>query len=212
MPRKEINPVFVGQRFGRFVIESVGRYCLCLCDCGTRKDVRRDHLKTGMSQSCGCLHSERSSARTKNLHKANTRHGESKSRLYSVWQNIKGRCHRPEHKFYQYYGARGIEVSQEWRESFEQFIFDMGERPDGMTLERIDNNRGYSKENCRWATRKEQSNNTRANRRIEHDGMSLTITEWAIKLGIHRNTLNERLRSGWSIKSALCTPIRKRVE
>lgn len=206
MPRSEINPIVMGQRFERWTVLTIGRHCSCVCDCGVKKQVRRDHLKSGMSLSCGCLHKERASARTKHLHECNMTHGLSKSRLYSVWQNIKGRCHKEKHLFYKYYGARGIAVCDRWREDFSYFIEDMGIPEAGMTLDRIDNNAGYSKENCRWATRKEQSNNTRANRRLEHDGLNLTITEWAELRGIHRNTLNERLRNGWDIPLALDTP------
>jgi hypothetical protein len=209
MPRKETNPIVVGQRFGRFAVEATGKYCLCLCDCGTRKTVRRDHLKTGMSQSCGCLHSERSSARTENLHKANTKHGKSGTRLHSIWFGIKQRCGNPNNPAYKHYGARGIELCNRWFD-FSNFLSDMGEPQKGMTLERIDNNLGYSPDNCRWATRAEQMSNTRANRRITHQGETLTITQWAKRLGVHRNTFNERLRCGWSEHDAITIPFRTR--
>lgn len=213
MPRPVKNIITIGTKYTRLTVISKTekpKYFLCKCDCGAIKEVRKDHLYSGKTLSCGCLHKELSSARTDTLHKANIKHNNSRSLTYGIWSNIKQRCGNPSNKFYSHYGARGIQVCDRWLESYENFLADMGEQPKKMTLERIDNEKGYSPDNCKWATRKEQSNNTRANRRLEHDGKNLTVTQWAIEKGVHRNTLNERLRSGWSVKQALDTPFVKR--
>lgn len=210
MPRKEINPVVIGQRFDRLIVKEIGRFCYCICDCGNEKKVRRDHLKSGATKSCGCMHSELSSKRTKNLHKFNTKHNLCGTTIHNVWCGIKQRCNNPNNTFYHYYGGRGIEVCDEWINDFQNFLDDMGIPEEGMTLDRIDNNLGYFKENCRWATRKQQACNTRQNKLITYKDETLNITQWAKKLGVPRNTFDERLRRGWSVDEAIETPFIKR--
>ena len=111
---------------------------------------------------------------------------------YSIWRNMIQRCTNPKIKNYSLYGGRGITVCNEWLK-FENFIKDMGDKPSNFTLDRIDNNSGYSKENCRWATRSEQSNNKRNNHRYEWSGLFLTLSEWSKKLSIKRSTLAQRI-------------------
>jgi hypothetical protein len=193
-------------RFHRLtVVRSAERkgYWTCLCDCGATKDVRSDHLKLGKVLSCGCLHSELARARSSNMHKANTKHGLSKSRAHGIWLGIKQRCHNPNNPAYSYYGGRGITVCDRWNDSFEAFLADMGEPPDGQTLDRIDSNGHYSRENCRWASIKEQQNNTRRNRRVTVGNITLTISQWAELTGMHRNTIDERLKAGWPPERAV---------
>ena len=124
----------------------------CLCDCGNTTVISIDHYKRSKIVSCGCHHKKRISEAAKT-------HGLSKTPEYKVWQGMKGRCHNPNHADYPMWGGRGVEVSKEWF-SFESFITDMGNRPTPeYTLERIDNSKGYCKDNCKWATRKEQRAN-----------------------------------------------------
>lgn len=113
------------------------------------------------------------------------------------------RCHNPKATGYENWGGRGIHVCERWREDFYNFLEDMGSRPVGMTLDRIDNNAGYYKENCRWVTQKEQCNNTSKNIWLEHNGTKKTITQWAESMGMKVNTLQYRLYRGWSIERAL---------
>lgn len=177
------------------------KYRLCRCDCGAGKRVRIDHLRNGKTISCGCERARRSSARTAKLHAANTTHGLSGTRVYVIWLGIKQRCRNPNTLHFERYGGRGIAICERWLK-FENFYADMGEPPEGMTIERIDNDKGYEPGNCRWATRREQQNNRSVNRIIEFDGRRATVAQWARELGIHRNTLDQRLDARWDLDRA----------
>ena len=126
---------------------------------------------------------------------------------YHVWNEARRRCHNPKCKDYPKYGARGISMCGEWRESFLAFISWMGPRPPGQTLERIDNNGNYCPENCRWATRKEQCLNSRRNHRLKLDGVTMTVSQWAGVSGIDESTIRSRIRRGWSVADTLRKPV-----
>lgn len=124
------------------------------------------------------------------------------SKTYSVWNEMRARCRNPKHARYADYGGRGITVCERW-EDFRNFLADMGEAPPGLTLDRRDNDKGYSKANCRWAPAAIQNRNTRKNRMITYDGETLCASVWARRVGVGVSTLCYRLRAGWSVEEAL---------
>lgn len=181
-----------GQRFGRLVANSYSKEKKkweCKCDCGQTSFVRPDHLRQKRVQSCGCL-----------LIEVITKHGMVKSGEYVIWCSIIQRCYNKNHTKFNSYGGRGIVMSEAWRNSFKSFFSDMGERPSKLhSIDRIDVNGNYEKGNCRWATNSEQSINTRRNVHLAYEGISMTISEWSKKTGIHRNTIDSRLKRGLPI-------------
>ncbi len=188
-----------GQHFGRYTVIAIDHeihgkiYWYCRCSCGNYRVVHRGNLTGGSSNSCGCLRSELNHDRNAATF---TKHGMHKSREWTSWKKAKSRCHNPNDTNYSYYGGRGIEMAPDWRESFERFYSDMGACGDGLTLDRIDVNGPYSKTNCRWASRKRQSNNRRNNLLIKHNGETHTQSEWADIFGISEGAIAYRRRVG----------------
>ena len=176
-----------------------GRRWLCRCDCGNEVSVATGSLRCGETQSCGCLRREITGQRTRT-------HGLSrKSGTYAVWVGMRDRCFCVTDTSYHRYGGRGITVCERWS-SFENFLADMGERPPGMTIDRIDNNGPYSPENCRWATNLEQSRNKRTSILITVGSETLCLSEWADRTGIDYWTLHGRIRRGWDPVRVVTTP------
>lgn len=200
----------IGRRFGRLVVESVSRerrgkrdmiIAHCRCNCGREKDVFWQALADGRVKSCGCLNRELASMRGRE----STKHGGSHTRLYGIFQAMHERCYRPQHMYYANYGGRGICVCDEWRRnfaSFREWAMSHG-YDDTLSIDRIDNDRGYSPDNCRWADALTQNNNRSTNRRLTATGQTHTISEWARISGIKESTIRERLKRGWSIERAL---------
>ena len=171
----------------------------CKCDCGNIKTVRYSHLKTGRVKSCGCLQRKLASKRM-------TKHGECNSDEYKAWAQMKSRCYNKNYTNFKLWGGRGIVVCDKWRASFGNFLKDMGRKPSKKhSLDRINNDKGYSLDNCRWATRVEQSRNQSRNNIIEFAGTKKCLQEWSECTGINRGTISSRLRRGWSINKSLTT-------
>lgn len=198
-----------GQRFGRLiVIERAGTNTSgavswrCKCDCGSESVVVGQSLRQGFTQSCGCFNREQSGKRE-------YKHGMVGTRLYKIWDGMVGRCHRKNHKHYPNYGGRGITVCDEWRSDFAAFMkwaLSSGYQ-DNLTIDRRNNNKGYSPDNCGWVTFKSQQNNKRDNHLITYNGVTHTLTEWSEIKGINRNTLSARLnRLKWPVDKALSSP------
>jgi hypothetical protein len=208
-----------GQKFGRLTVkervenDKDGKaQWLCLCECGKQKIARRSNLRNGNTNSCGCLAKEI-------LIKKSTKHGYRKGGLksptYTAWINMNQRCSNPNYQHYKNYGGRNkpIIVCSRWSNKnprgFENFLKDMGERPDGYQIDRINNDLGYFKRNCRWTTPKINSRNKRNNRTLEYDNKQQCVAEIAEEHNIRDDTLTYRLDNGYSPEEALTIPVRK---
>lgn len=140
-------------------------------------------------------------------------HGGTGTRIHNIWLSMRERCNRVNHPWYKAYGGRGIKICEEWNDfsKFRQWAMING-YSDELTIDRIDYNKGYEPNNCRWATMKEQQNNKRSNRIIEYKCKRYTLTQLAEKIGINKTTLKERLNAGWSVNDAVERPVRKRTK
>jgi len=173
----------------------------CICDCGNRKSASYTNLVSGNTKSCGCLRRKLTGNRARS-------HGQSKTSEYGIWYAMRDRCSNPKKKEYKHYGGRGIKVCKRWQNSFENFISDMGFRPSKKhTLERGDNNKGYCKANCRWATPKEQARNQRRNIRIKYNGLTRLLIDVCEELDIDVRLVRGRLKDKWPLLPALTAPI-----
>ena len=178
----------------------------CLCDCGNLKEIVLESLQVGDHASCGCVKKER--ARNFKLS-----HGQAtgmKTPAYRAWVNMWSRVQGMRPIWKERYTDRGITVCERW-ERFENFFEDVGDKPSDPTLsfDRIDNDGNYEPGNVRWATKLEQSNNTCRTIKLSYMGRTLSVSEWALELGVDRKTLNQRRKSGWSIERILTTPCKK---
>ncbi len=208
-----------GKRFGRLtVIKRVAnnkhnQLCwLCRCKCGLTPTVAGYALKNGHTKSCGCLHKELSAKIcTDNfLVHGHSIHGKE-SLTYRIWCYMLRRCTNRNSKEYHYYGGRGITVCERWRK-FTNFLEDMGERPEKHQIDRINNDSGYYKENCRWVTSKTNNRNRRNNHLVTYNGKTQCIAAWAEEYGLRYHTLYKRLsKCGWPIHKALTTSVRKYI-
>jgi hypothetical protein len=190
-------PTFIDltdQKFNRLTVLSLsekrtvngGRIWYCLCDCGTQREVRSDGLRSGQTKSCGCHKID--------LMRARATHAACGTPEYSSWQAMKARCNNPNASKYYMYGARGVTVCPSWITSFENFYADMGDRPaKDYSIERLDGSLGYSKENCVWADKTTQANDTRLNRPMTYLGETLNLSQWARKFNIPVTTLLNRV-------------------
>ena len=195
-----------GRRFGRlvavrYIVRPAGKQNAwrCQCDCGKRATVITASLRNGNTQSCGCLHRAEMSRQF-------YKHGGRRDRTteYEIWCGMIKRCENAQAQHYDVYGGRGVKICRRWRRSFAAFLADMGPRPLGRSIDRFpDKNGDYRPGNCRWATAREQAQNTRTNRMITYRGEQLCVAAWARRLGIKYALIHDRLRRGWSVDRAL---------
>lgn len=196
---KDLN--LIGKKYGRLLILSLYRKnvrtkAICLCDCGKTKEVFFYSVKRGNTTSCGCYNKE-----------VITKHGMHGIKEYGSWQHMLRRCDTGGLKSSHCYIEKGINVCERWKD-FKNFIDDMGYAPTkNHSIDRIDNNKGYFKENCRWATALEQSRNTNRNRIIYYNGEKKCMSEWAELYNVKYPVLVKRLRMGWDMEKALNTPL-----
>lgn len=190
-----------------------GAMFLCQCVCGNYRVVEGRSIRAGTSKNCGCARKTKTVEASKRV---TIKHGGRYDRLYQVWHGMKDRCNNPNSKHYARYGGRGIKLCSEWDESYEAFKKWAQEHGYNETLakyqctiERLDNDKGYSPENCVWANQKTQCNNRSNNHLIEFNGLSHTLSEWAEITGIKKDTLRRRLcEYGWDTERALTEPTR----
>lgn len=198
----------IGNKIGRLTIldiEKVVRngqtrfFCVCQCDCGNIKKIRMDSISTkeGGTQSCGCYAKELSSVR-------NSTHKMTHTITYQSWFSMRSRCFNKNNPSYSHYGAIGVTVCDRWKDSFENFLTDMGERPSkAYSIDRVDVNGNYEPTNCRWATSIQQQNNKKNNNSITYNGETHTVSEWARILGIKASIIYTRLRRNKSPQECL---------
>jgi hypothetical protein len=195
-----------GQTFGRFTVieraKNVGRsdaHWLVRCSCGNVRVVRGASIRFGNSKSCGCLKIEITRLRSKT-------HGKSGTPEYKSWSGAIGRCHNPKNQAYKTYGALGIRVCLRWRgrRGFSNFLSDMGPRPSpNHSLDRKKFRLGYTPTNCRWATRQEQSDNRKNVTLVTHEGVTLSVYAWSLRLGMFPYVAYQRIRRGLTPAQAL---------
>lgn len=198
-----------GQRFGRLTVtERAADYVSpkghhkvqwrCQCDCGNEVIVRGSSMRGNITQSCGCLHNELCAERK-------TVHGLCYTRLNRIWQSMKSRCYNSKQKRYAKYGGKGITICEEWLHNFQAFYdwaMANGYRDD-LSIDRIDGDKGYYPENCRWASNKEQTRNRSITRRITINGETRPLMEWCEQLGKKYKIILKRLSRGWTPEEAL---------
>lgn len=207
-----INDWYVIKECGRN--KSGGATFLCRCICGNTRVVDGRSIRSGASKNCGCKRRENSRKRMQSISFV---HGGKKERLYSIWNGIKDRCYNPNSPFYYRYGKRGITVCDEWKESYQTFRewaiqsgYDENAPKWQCTIDRMDNNKGYSPDNCAWKTLKEQCNNRSSNHVIEFNGETHTLSEWSEITDIRKDTLRRRLFVyHWSVERSLTEPTHK---
>lgn len=202
----------IGKKFGRLVvIQNVGKnkrnhnLYLCKCDCGNEKIICSGSIKSGNTKSCGCLTKEIASQN-------NRKHGKRNTKLYSTYNSMKQRCANIKDKYAHIYSLRNIKVCEEWLGengflNFYEWAINNGYK-EYLSIDRIDNNKGYSPDNCRWVTMETQQNNRRNNRLISYKGETKTLSQWAKSVNINVGCLWSRLKNGWDIEKALFAPKR----
>lgn len=203
-----------GKRFGKLTVIKKhnqdkwgGWNWLCMCDCGNETVVSGGHLRGLKTKSCGCSRKE-----TKNF-----THKMTGSRLYKVWHAMKSRCYYEKSEMFKHYGGRGIMVCDEWKNSFISFYdwsikngYDENAERGQCTIDRIDVNGNYEPNNCRWATIKQQANNTRRNHLIKYNGKTQTVSQWANELGVEPDSIFNRLQKGFTEEEALTLKFNER--
>lgn len=202
--RAKLPDIIAGHTYGRLTAihkialkkgSRIRPHWICKCACGNTKTIDQTHLKRQQTLSCGCLQKERAA-------QAQFKHGLALTRIHNAWRGMMRRCYDSSSSRYERYGGRGITVCEEWHK-FEQFVIDMYPAIPNTTLDRIDNEKGYSKDNCRWATRHEQANNTCRNKMVEFCGKIYTIAQLSRFLNCSVGKLRYRISKGLPLHGEL---------
>ena len=204
-----------GMKFGKLTVREIvvngntnQRKYLCDCECGGTKITSEDNLRRGHCRSCGCLYKGHGGSKKKNIFMG------SDSKLYRTWSGIKSRCFDQNSHNYHNYGGRGITMCDEWKNdynTFKKWALHNGyneSRGRDCSIDRIDTNGNYEPSNCRWATAKEQANNTRRNTIVEYDGKRMSLSQWADYLKMDYSSFMSRWVRGWTMEKNVNTPVR----
>lgn len=201
-----------GKKFGRLLVleRDFVKTCAdrsahwrCLCDCGSIKSISSQHLIRGLTVSCGCFSKEKAKY-------INFKHGLYKSTEYLIWADMKDRCLNPNNIMHKHYGGRSITVDKTWISDFLKFREDMGPRPSkDHEIDRINNDGPYSKDNTRWATRREQLANRRNTFYVQYNNKKTSLAQLAAEFGIGPSTARSRFLRGWSVEKILSTPVKR---
>lgn len=207
----------IGNKYGKLTVTSIEKQndktmLNCKCECGNRIVREVYMIGNGSVKSCGCSKGDairrynNSGKRSKGCYKD----GRSLHPLYGTWFQMISRCENPKSKHYKHYGVRGIKVCDEWNDfwNFVNWSDSVGGRPNGFTIDRIDNDGNYEPSNCRWADWRTQTTNKSSNVILEYNGISKTMIEWCEELKIHPHTLQNRLNRGWSVEKSLSTKVK----
>lgn len=211
----------IGQKYGRLIVmkylytnERRKAVWLCKCECGNYIEVPSERLATGNTKSCGCLHSDTSKERAKELIEKHTKYkNNNEKKIANAFRQMKHRCYNPKCKAYKNYGARGIKICQEWLDDFSKFYkwsIENGYN-ESLSIDRIDVNGNYDPNNCRWVTNLQQQNNKRNNKYIEFNGEKHTYAEWGRILNIPASTIAGRVRNGCTIEKILNNNYKQKV-
>lgn len=196
------------EKYGRLIVlqfverKKHNSYWKCRCDCGNEIIVPITYLTTGDTKSCGCLRKEQAIKNGKKNKFVKNK------RLYNIWIDMKRRCYNKNRKAYKNYGGRGIIICDEWKNNFMSFYNWAIENgyDDKLTIDRIDNNGNYEPNNCRWATLKQQANNTSHNHVVEYKGKKYTLSELAKEYDLNYVLVKSRIRNNWDIEKIIKTP------
>lgn len=201
---------FIGEKRGELTVIGIieketgettkKTFLKCECSCGKEVNVLPYQFKGESVKSCGHLRAKAGVADGRSLRNP---------KLYAIWHQMIERCENKDHKWYYRYGGRGIMVCDEWKDycNFEKWVESVGGKPDGTSIDRIDNDKGYYPENCRWATQRQQTRNQSRNIMIEFNGKNQSLADWADELGIKWVTLHNRYVRGWSVERMLTEPV-----
>ena len=194
-----------GQVFGRLTVLERDSFVngktrwLCSCECGKQVSIIGQLLRNGRTKSCGCLRVDRA---TETAHRHGGYVGRKPTRTMRIWKNMIQRTCNPNCPMYARYGGAGIGVCESWQ-TFERFLSDMGQAPDDLTLERVDNNKGYGPDNCKWATYTEQNRNKSSSKNLTLNGKTQVAVAWIQELGLTDSKVYKRIRRGWSDEEVL---------
>lgn len=206
--------LIIGEKYHKLTVKALvvdgnanQRKYLCICDCGNEKVAGESNIKRGKTKSCGCLLKNNGGSKKRNIYLG------SDSKLYRAWASMKSRCSNPNDPNYKRYGARGIKVCDDWMtySNFKTWALANGYKEEAnhltdCSLDRIDNDGNYEPINCRWATAREQTNNTRRNTRVQYKGEEHTLAEWARIKGMSYTSFMSRYCRGWSFERIMETP------